>query len=211
MNCKSAVLIAASVVLIAACSGSGTSRTIASAPAAGGSAGSAAASRYAAVDGDRIVAAENDGRDWLSTGRTYREQRFSPLRAITAQNVAQLGLAWFADFDTRRGQESTPIEVDGVIYVTAAWSKLYAYDAKDGRLLWSYDPEVPREWAVNACCDVVNRGVAVWNGKVFLGTIDARLVALDAGTGHVVWTAQVGDKDSHLSITGAPRVAKGEY
>ncbi len=144
-----------------------------------------------------------------STGRTYSEQRFSPLKLIAAENIARLGLAWFADFDTRRGQESTPIEVDGVMYVTTPWSKLYAYEAKSGKPLWAYDPEVPREWAVNACCDVINRGVAVWNGKVYLGTLDARLMALDAGSGKIVWTAQVGDKTSHLSITGAPRVAKG--
>jgi quinohemoprotein ethanol dehydrogenase len=164
----------------------------------------------AEVDGVRLSAAEQDGRDWLSTGRTYSEQRFSPLKSLTPDNVGQLGLAWFADFDTRRGQESTPIEVDGVIYVTSAWSKLYAYDAQNGKPLWAYDPKVPGEWAVNACCDVVNRGVAVWNGKVYLGTFDARLVALDAGTGQPVWTAQVGTKDQPLTITGAPRVAKGK-
>ncbi len=127
-------------------------------------AGSSPARSYAQVDGERILASEKDGRDWLSTGRTYSEQRFSPLKLITEANVGQLGLAWFADFDTRRGQESTPLEVDGVIYATSAWSKLYAYEAKTGKPLWTYDPEVPREWAVNACCDVVNRGVAAWNG-----------------------------------------------
>ena len=201
-----AFLTVACATLLAACGGTHTASN--QRPAA--DAGSGPARKYAAVDGERILASVRDGRDWLSTGRTYSEQRFSPLKSITADNVAQLGLAWFADFDTRRGQESTPIEVDGVIYVTSAWSKLYAIDAKSGKPLWAYDPAVPREWAVNACCDVVNRGVAVWNGKVYLGTLDARLVALDAGTGQVVWTAQVGDKQSHLSITGAPRVAKGK-
>jgi quinohemoprotein ethanol dehydrogenase len=173
-------------------------------------AGSGPVGKYAAVDSARLSASEKDGRDWLSTGRTYSEQRFSPLKSITPDNVGQLGLAWFADFDTRRGQESTPIEVDGVIYATSAWSKLYAYNARNGKLLWAYDPKVPGEWAVNACCDVVNRGVAVWNGKVYLGTVDARLVALDAGTGQPIWTAQVGDKDQQFTITGAPRVAKGK-
>jgi quinohemoprotein ethanol dehydrogenase len=206
MTRQFACFILACGTLLAACSGTHT----ASNPLPVSSAGSAPTRQYAAVDGERILASEQDGRDWLSTGRTYGEQRFSPLKSITADNVGRLGLAWFADFDTRRGQESTPIEVDGVIYVTTAWSKLYAYDAGTGKPLWAYDPKVPGEWAVNACCDVVNRGVAVWNGKVYLGTLDARLVALDAGTGQVVWTAQVGDKDKPLTISGAPRVAKGK-
>jgi alcohol dehydrogenase (cytochrome c)/quinohemoprotein ethanol dehydrogenase len=205
-----AFLTVACAMLLAACGGSSTPSNQRPIPAAASAAGAGPAPKYAAVDGKRILASAMDGRDWLSTGRTYSEQRFSPLKSITADNVGRLGLAWFADFDTRRGQESTPIEVDGVIYATTAWSKLYAYDAKTGMPLWAYDPEVPREWAVNACCDVVNRGVAVWDGKVYLGTIDARLVALNAETGKVVWTAQIGDKDSHLSITGAPRVAKGK-
>jgi quinohemoprotein ethanol dehydrogenase len=192
MRHQLAFLMGACALLLAACNGSGPTP------------------RHAPVDAQRMAASAADGRDWLSTGRTYSEQRFSPLKSISADNVGQLGLAWFADFDTRRGQESTPVEVDGVIYVTTAWSKLYAYEAKTGKPLWSYDPEVPREWAVNACCDVVNRGVALWNGKVYLGTLDARLVALDAGSGQVVWTARIGDPDSHLSITGAPRVAKGK-
>jgi len=198
------------VTLLAACGGTPTASGPMSGPSADSAAGSAPPRRYAQVDGERILASAQDGRDWLSSGRTYDEQRFSPLKAITAENVRQLGLTWFADFDTRRGQESTPIEVDGVIYVTSAWSKLYAYDARSGKLLWAYDPQVPREWAVNACCDVVNRGVAVWKGKVYLGTIDARLLALDAGSGQLIWSATVGDKTQHFSITGAPRVAQGK-
>ncbi len=117
---------------------------------------------------------------------------------------------WFADFDTRRGQESTPLVVDGVLYVTTAWSKLYAYEAKTGKELWKYDPMVPGEWAVNACCDVVNRGVAAWNGRIYLATIDARLIALDAATGKVVWDVLTIEKGQPYSITGAPRVARGK-
>jgi glucose dehydrogenase len=95
---------------------------------------------YAAVDEARLLAADQDAGQWMSHGRDYSEQRFSPLKRIDAANVGQLGLAWYADFDTRRGQESTPIVVDGVMYVTTAWSKLFAYDAKTGALLWKYDP-----------------------------------------------------------------------
>jgi quinohemoprotein ethanol dehydrogenase len=167
--------------------------------------------KFAAVDAARLLAANeraNDGQ-WMSYGRDYAERRFSPLKRIDTLSVAKLGLAWFADFDTRRGQESTPIVVDGTIYVTTAWSKIYAYDAKTGRERWKFDPKVPGEWAVNACCDVVNRGVAAWNGKVYIGTIDGRLIAVDAATGKAVWDVYTIPRDQPYSITGAPRVVRG--
>jgi PQQ-dependent dehydrogenase (methanol/ethanol family) len=166
----------------------------------------------AQVGAERLLAAsaaDNAGQ-WLSHGRDYSEQRFSPLKQVTADNAAQLGLAWFADFDTRRGQESTPLAIDGVLYVTTAWSKVYAFDAKSGAQLWKYDPQVPGEWAVNACCDVVNRGVAAWNGKLYLATVDARLIALDAASGKVVWDVLTIEPGKPYATTGAPRVAKGK-
>ena len=163
--------------------------------------------RYGNVDMKRLLSADANADQWMSHGRNYFEQRFSPLKLITTDNVSQLGLAWYGDFDTNRGQESTPVEVDGVVYVTTAWSKLYAYEVKTGRELWKFDPKVPGEWGVNACCDVVNRGVAIWKGKVYLGTLDGRLIALDAGSGKAVWSTQVTDKDKPYSITGAPRIA----
>jgi alcohol dehydrogenase (cytochrome c)/quinohemoprotein ethanol dehydrogenase len=164
----------------------------------------------AAVDAARLVNAESEPGQWMSHGRTYSEQRFSPLDQINTENVSQLGLAWYADLDTTRGQEATPIMVDGVLYVSTAWSKVKAYDAVTGAELWAYDPEVPGEWAVNACCDVVNRGVAVWEGKVFVGTIDGRLIALDAATGRELWDVNTIDKTKPYTITGAPRVVKGK-
>jgi quinohemoprotein ethanol dehydrogenase len=166
--------------------------------------------RYADVNQQRIINEEATGENWLSYGRTYGEQRFSPLTQISKDNVSQLGLAWSADFSTNRGQESTPIVVDGVIYVTEAWSKVRAYDARSGELLWLFDPQVPGQWAVNACCDVVNRGAAVWEGKVFVGTIDNRLIALNAETGAQLWSVQTTPADERYAITGAPRVAKGK-
>ncbi|MEO6078742.1 MAG: PQQ-dependent dehydrogenase, methanol/ethanol family [Steroidobacteraceae bacterium] len=171
-----------------------------------------AAKPQAQVNGERLLAASEPANagQWMSHGRDYSEQRFSPLTKIGTANVAQLGLAWFAEFDTRRGQESTPLVIDGVLYVTTAWSKLYAFDGKSGKPLWSYDPKVPGEWAVNACCDVVNRGVAAWNGRIYLATIDARLIALDASTGKVVWDVLTIEEGKPYSITGAPRVAKGK-
>ena len=162
------------------------------------------------VDGTRIINADQEPGNWMSHGRTYSEQRFSPLKLINDQNVGQLALAWYMDLDTRRGQEATPIVVDGLMYFTTAWSKVYAVRAVSGEKLWSYNPKVPPEWAVNACCDVVNRGVAVWRGKVFVGTLDGRLVALDAATGNPVWETLTIDPTFRYTITGAPRVVKGK-
>jgi quinohemoprotein ethanol dehydrogenase len=162
------------------------------------------------VSESRIINADREPGNWMTYGRTYGEQHFSPLNQVNDQNVSQLGLAWFYDLDTNRGQEATPIVVDGVMYFTSAWSKVFALDAATGKLLWSYDPKVPGNWAVNACCDVVNRGVAAWDGKIFVGTLDGRLVALDAKTGRLVWEMLTIDPSFRYTITGAPRVAKGK-
>ena len=139
------------------------------------------------VDGERIANADAEPGNWLSYGRTYSEQRYSPLARINERNAQNLGLAWFADLDTNRAQEATPLVVDGVMYVSTAWSLVKAYDARTGKLLWAYDPQVHRELGLNACCDVGNRGVAVWNRKVYVGVYDGRLVALDAATGKPAW------------------------
>lgn len=161
-----------------------------------------------AVDTARIINADNEPHNWLSHGRTYNEQRHSPLDQINAENVPKLGLAWHFDFPTKRGIESTPIVVDGVMYVTGSWSTVFALNAQSGELLWQYDPKVPKEWAVNLCCDVVNRGVAVWEGRVYFGSIDGRLIALDAQDGTLAWEVQTTPTDRPYSITGAPRIIK---
>jgi len=153
--------------------------------------------------------AANPADEWLSYGHDYGEQRFSALSAINAGNVAGLGLAWSADLDTARGQEATPLVHDGVLYVSTAWSKVRAYDAATGKLLWAYDPQVPRETLVRACCDAVNRGVALYGDKVFIGTLDGRLVALDARTGTVAWSVLAVPNQRDYTITGAPRIVKG--
>ncbi len=155
-----------------------------------------------------IAAAAPD--EWLSHGRDYGEQRFSPLTQINAENVSELGLAWSYDFDTARGQEATPLVHDGVLYTTSAWSKVYAFDAATGELLWSYDPEVPRETLAVACCDAVNRGVALYGDKVYVSTLNGYLVALNQSDGSVAWSTEyVPDHESYTS-TGAPRVADGK-
>lgn len=162
------------------------------------------------VDTARIVGADDEPGEWLAHGRTYDEQRFSPLDSIDDGNVGRLGLDWYFDFPTRRGKEATPLMIDGVLYVSGSWSRVFALDAVTGELLWAYDPEVPGEKAQQLCCDVVNRGVAAWRGKIFVGTLDGRLVALDAADGHVIWEKVTIPDGSSYSITGAPRVVKGK-
>jgi alcohol dehydrogenase (cytochrome c)/quinohemoprotein ethanol dehydrogenase len=168
------------------------------------------AATVAKVSDAQIVKAESQPGDWLTYGRTYSEQRFSPLRAINDQSAGRLGLAWYFDLDTHRGQEATPLIVDGVMYFSTAWSKVFALNAATGARLWSYDPKVPRAWGANACCDVVNRGVAVWQGKIYIGTLDGRLIALDAATGLPVWQQLTIDPHWRYTITGAPRIVKGK-
>ena len=164
-----------------------------------------------AISDARIQNHAAEPGSWLAHGRTRDEQRFSPLTEINRDTVDQLGLAWSIDLGTKRALESTPIVVDGVMYFTSTWSRVYAVDAADGDVLWRYDPEVPGAWARRLCCDVVNRGVAVYEGKVYVGTLDGRLIALDAETGEPVWEVDtLIDRGKFYSITGAPRVAKGK-
>jgi len=147
---------------------------------------------------------------WSSYGNNYSEQRYSPLDQITPDNIDELELAWFGDLAERGGSyETTPLVVDGRIYVSSPWSKVYAFDAQSGAQLWKYDPKVPGEWAVNLCCGIVNRGVAAWDGMIIWGTLDGRLVAVDAVTGELAWEVQATDREKQLSITGAPRIANG--
>jgi len=190
MKLSYAVLAAAAIAL-AACGPDGSEK-----------------SGAAAVDGARIAQADSHAGDWMSYGRTYDEQRFSPLGQINAGNAGQLGLAWYFDLDTDRGQEATPLVIDGVLYVSTAWSLVKAFDAKTGALKWAYDPKVPREVGAKACCDAVNRGVAAWKGKIYVGTLDGRLVALDAATGKPLWEVMTVDQTGTYTITGAPRVVE---
>jgi quinohemoprotein ethanol dehydrogenase len=161
------------------------------------------------VDEARIQSADREPENWLTHGRTYSEQRFSPLTDITTENIGELGLAWTYEMRAPRGAEATPIVVDGVMYVTSAWSIVYALDAATGRELWVFDPEVPRERGAWACCDVGNRGVAAWRGRIYVATLDGRLIALDARNGAKVWEAVTVDQSLPYTITGAPRAARG--
>ena len=147
---------------------------------------------------------------WAKHGLTDAEGRYSPLTDVNDDNVGSLGLAWYFDYPTNRGMEATPLIADGVVYTTGSWSIVYAHDAVSGKLLWFYDPEVPRDWAVHTCCDVVNRGVALDAGRLVLGTLDGRLVSLDAASGKLRWEVQTTDKSLPYSITGAPRIVNGK-
>ena len=165
--------------------------------------------KIANVDGARIAAADSEPGSWLSHGRSYDEQRYSPLRQIDRSNVGKLGLAWAYRTGTKRGLEASPLVVDGVLFATGTWSVVFALDARTGEELWRFDPRVPREKGRDACCDVVNRGVALWKGRVYSGTIDGRLIALDAKSGKLEWEAQTVDASKPYTITGAPRVVRG--
>src|SRR5437762_9331566 len=138
-------------------------------------------SRPKTLDDATLRGADQDTGNWVMYGRTYDDHRFSPLNQINEQTVGKLGLAWSRELGTTRGLEATPLVEDGVIYTTGSWSVVYALDAKTGAVRWTYDPAVARgRVAFFVCCDVVNRGVALYRGKVYVGTLDGRLIALDA-------------------------------
>ena len=163
------------------------------------------------IDDARIIAYQREPESWLSYGQGYDERRFSALTQINRETVGSLGLAWHKDTGSKRAQQSTPIIADGVMYFTSTWSRVFAVDPVTGETIWRFDPKVPGEWARRLCCDVVNRGVSVYNGRVYVGTLDGRLIALDAATGEVDWEVDtLIDRTRFYSITGAPRAAKGK-
>ncbi|MGH8218681.1 MAG: PQQ-dependent dehydrogenase, methanol/ethanol family [Steroidobacteraceae bacterium] len=161
------------------------------------------------VTASRLMHPGAEPQNWLAAGHDYGDTRYSPLAAINDRNIGRLHLAWYYDLDTHRGQEATPVVVDGVMYTTSAWSKVQALDAATGRLRWSFDPKVPGRKAFYACCDVVNRGVALWRGRVYVATLDGRLIALDARTGKPAWSVLTVDPQLPYTITGAPLAARG--
>ncbi|MDG2174769.1 MAG: PQQ-dependent dehydrogenase, methanol/ethanol family [Gammaproteobacteria bacterium] len=171
---------------------------------------SAPAPVAANVTDDALINAANDAEEWLSYGRDYGETRYSPLNQVNFSNVAELGVAWTYDTGTFRGLEATPLVHNGVMYASGSWSVVFAVDARTGEELWRYDPQVDRSTGWKACCDVVNRGVAIYGDKIFVGIIDGRLEALDAATGEVVWSEVTVDQSKPYTITGAPRVADGK-
>src|SRR5262245_26701504 len=168
----------------------------------------------AAVGAQSITTAQlenaaSDTSSWLSYGRDYFGQRFVRLSQISPANVARLRPAWvFATGGDNRGLQATPLVHKGVIYLSADQSRVFALDARTGERKWAYDPKIAKEVERVYCCGAINRGVALWGELVFVGTMDARLVALDKNTGSVAWEAKVVDWRQGYSITGAPLIVK---
>ena len=158
---------------------------------------------------DAALGNEADRENWPGYGRTYSEQRFSPLDQINASNVRKLGVEWVLDLPKDRSLTGTPLVVDGVLYVNGSYNVVRAVDARTGKLLWEYDPQVIEHSGdrLKILWDW-NRGIALWKGKVFNATIDGRLIAIDAKTGKEIWTQQTFDPKLPLFITGAPKVFK---
>lgn len=157
----------------------------------------------------QLVASGADRRDWLTYGGSYNEDRYSELDQINPENLDQLGLAWTLDLGTKRGIQATPIVVDGIMYLSGPWSVVWAIDVRKGELIWKYDPEVPKSMSRKLCCGVMNRGVALYQGAVYVGTLDGRLVSIDAIKGTKIWETNTVPENSFYSITGAPRIVKG--
>jgi quinohemoprotein ethanol dehydrogenase len=156
------------------------------------------------------TSAADVAKNWPAVGRTHGEQNFSPLAQINERTVGRLGLAWSYDLNSERGVEAEPLEADGVLYDIQPWNITTALDARTGRVLWTYDPKVDTRIGRFACCDIDTRGLALWQGKIILGTLDGRLIALDAKTGQPIWSVQTFDRSQPYTITGAPRVFDGK-
>ncbi len=160
------------------------------------------------VTWDDIANDDKTPSDVLSYGLGLKAQRFSPLSKINADNAANLVPAWSFSFggEKQRGQESQAIVRDGVAYITASYSRVFALDTKTGKQLWTYEHRLPDD--IRPCCDVVNRGAAIYGDKLYIGTLDARVVALDRATGKVVWNKKFGDHKVGYTMTGAPTIVK---
>jgi len=165
------------------------------------------------VTDERVMKESADGRNWFVKGGSFRGEHFTPLDQINEDNVTDLGLAWAIDLPAPDGISATPIVIDGVIYLSAAYSVVYAIDAKTGKVLWTYDPKVRDVFTANphlSWISRVNRGVAVWDGGVYATTADCRLIALDATTGQHRWTKQTCDNSLGYSISDSPYAGGGK-
>jgi len=194
---------------LASCSDSGSENTQTGSEASSASTMAPAAVAAAEVSYERLLNAENEPEQWMMKGGTYQETYYSPLDEINRDTIDQLELAWYADYDVNLSQQGTPLYVDGVIYVSTAWSMVNAFNARTGELLWHYDPETDREIVTKVCCGIVNRGIAAYEGHIYLGTLDGYLVAINAETGEEAWRKLTVDPDKSYTITSAPRIIKG--
>jgi quinohemoprotein ethanol dehydrogenase len=162
---------------------------------------------------DDAVLLKPPADEWVTYGRDYAETHHSPLEQINAANVSQLQVAWSTEVGSQGKVETTPLVWDGMLYGTSTWSVVFAIDVRTGELKWKWDPGLVRGGAAEGgprfCCGPVNRGVAIYKGRVYVGLLDGRLVALDAKTGEIAWSVQTTPPGTDYSITGAPRVVKG--
>ncbi len=185
----------------------------------------AAGSPAKPVDDKALRNAGKNADEWLTNGHDLGDQRYSPLKQIDTSNASRLGLAWSYDINTSFGTvETTPIIANGVLYGTAPWSIVYALDARTGKELWRWDPKIGHQnfptgsigkpdkvrTGPSVCCGPANRGAALYDGKIYVGTLEAKLVALDANTGKEVWSVQTADEGADYSVTGAPIIAGGK-
>jgi quinohemoprotein ethanol dehydrogenase len=160
------------------------------------------------INKERLLNAGNEPGQWLTEGRDVGKGHYSPLDQINLDNVSRLGLAWEQKLDTSRGMESNPLMVDGVLYTSGTTGRVYAIDAVTGAQLWYFNPESDGQVNRYTCCDEVNRGIAIWEGMVYVGSLDGRLFALDAGTGQVKWQVDTFIyKDRAYTSSGAPQIA----
>ena len=201
------------IVFVAACLCGGCSEEQQPAQAASESKAELAGSpNTAMVDEARIAnIEETEPGAWLTYGRNYEEQRFSPLAAINRETVGGLGIAWYKDLNTYHPFQGTPLVIDDVLYFSTPFNVVYAVDPGTGAEIWRYDPQVPRVTRRLACCGANARGLAAYKGRIYTATLDGRLIALDAATGKPVWEADtIIDRERAYTITGAPRAAAGK-
>tara|TARA_R110002110_G_C13470525_1_gene721019 strand:+ start:137335 stop:139560 length:2226 start_codon:yes stop_codon:yes gene_type:complete len=164
----------------------------------------------AATLAQRLLQLENEPQTWMTGGRDYQQSYYSPLQQINAANVDQLGYAWHYDLESEHGYEATPLVVDGVMYGSGPMGTAFALDARSGKELWSFTPEIDLSFVRKVCCGVVNRGVVLDGDRLFVGALDGYLYALDKADGTVLWRVDTfTDRERGYTITGAPYIANG--
>lgn len=162
------------------------------------------------VTDDMLLNADKDASNWLLYGRDYQTTRYSPLAQINQGNIKKMKATWNLSFGVLDGQDSQAVVVNGTVYVTSSYNKVWSVDGATGKVNWKYERELPGDVFPKLCCDVVNRGVAVYKNKVYLATLDAHVVALDSATGKVVWDKKIGDYTYAETFTIMPMALRGK-
>jgi len=162
------------------------------------------------ITDEALTNADAQQGDWLSYGRNYKEDRYSTLNQITKENVKDLSLAWAEEIGTKRGLQATPLVVDGIMYFSGPFNKVWAYDVRTGEEIWQFIHDYNTDANLDLCCGFSNRGLAIYKGDLFMGTLDGKLLSIDATTGKKNWEVMTIPEGANYSITGAPRVVKGK-